>query len=206
MANKLTGYALVNLKDLIENVGEDRAKEILSAFSCPQNKDVEDFLRFKAREFSRQGIAQTHLVFTSFQELPVLIGYFTLANKTIVLPKKNLSTKWCARAKRFSVGYNIDGAFWIPAPLIAQLGKNFTNGYNDLITGDELLKLALDRVREAQAMLGGKFVYLECEDKDKLVSFYEENGFVEFGKRSLERDERDTQTGEYLIQLLKYLD
>lgn len=39
----MTGYGLVNLKEMIEEVGEDRVKEILSAFSCPLNKDVEFF-------------------------------------------------------------------------------------------------------------------------------------------------------------------
>ena len=56
-----------------------------------------------------------------------------------------------------------------------------------------------------QAVLGGKFVYLECEDKDALLNFYGDNGFVIFGKRDLDRDERDRQSGQYLVQLLKYL-
>ena len=37
------------------------------------------------------------------------------------------------------------------------------------------------------------------------VHFYSENGFVIFGKRNLDRDERDMQSGQYLLQLLKYL-
>ena len=39
-------------------------------------------------------------------------------------------------------------------PLIAQLGKNYQHGYNTLITGDELLKLACDKVKEIQLSLG----------------------------------------------------
>ena len=46
-------------------------------------------------------------------------------------------------------------------PLIAQLGKNYQHGYNTLITGDELLKLACDKVKEIQLSLGGRFVYLD---------------------------------------------
>lgn len=93
----------------------------------------------------------------------------------------------------------------ISAPLIGQLGKNFANGYDNLIPGDVLLKLATDKARAIQAVLGGKFVYLECEDKDALLNFYGDNGFVIFGKRDLDRDERDRQSGQYLVQLLKYL-
>lgn len=61
----MTGYGLVNLKDMIQELGEGRTKEILSEFSCPLNKDVEFFLHCKAIEFARQGIAQTQLVVTS---------------------------------------------------------------------------------------------------------------------------------------------
>ena len=52
--------------------------------------------------------------------------------------------------------------------------------------------------------LGGRFVYLECEDKPKLIDFYAENGFCEFDRRPLDRDETDL-SGDYLVQMLKYL-
>lgn len=56
-----------------------------------------------------------------------------------------------------------------------------------------------------QVIVGGKMVYLECEDKPRLIEFYSRNGFVNFGKRYLDKDETDTQSGEYLIQMLKYM-
>lgn len=74
-----------------------------------------------------------------------------------------------------------------------------------MITGDELLKLACDKVQEIQKNIGGKIVYLECEDTVKLVGFYQDNGFYNFGKRTLEHDETDVMSGQYLIQMLKYL-
>ena len=52
-----------------------------------------------------------------------------------------------------------------------------------LIRGDELLKLACDKVREAQYILGGRFVFLECEDKPKLKEFYEDNRICMFWKK-----------------------
>lgn len=95
--------------------------------------------------------------------------------------------------------------YTISAPLIGQLGKNYANGYNELITGDELLKLALDKVKEMQYIVGGKIVYLECEQKDKLIEFYKSNGFVNFGSRALDRDETDKLCGESLVQMLRYM-
>jgi hypothetical protein len=93
--------------------------------------------------------------------------------------------------------------YMISSPLIAQLGKN--DEYKGLISGDVLLSYACDTVKQAQALLGGKIVYLECEDKVRLLEFYRNNGFVDFGKRELEVDEKDDMEGKYLIQLLKYL-
>ena len=52
--------------------------------------------------------------------------------------------------------------------------------------------------------LGGKFVYLECEDKPFLIEFYSRNGFCAFDRRRLDRDETGLD-GDYLIQMLKYI-
>ena len=74
--------------------------------------------------------------------------------------------------------------------MLALIYENYYNDYNRLISGDVLLKLACDKIKEAQELIGGRFVFLECEDKNKLEEFYSNNGFVCFGKRNLEKDER----------------
>nr|WP_202943867.1 N-acetyltransferase [Natranaerobius thermophilus] len=191
---------------MINELGEDRVKSILSEFYCPLNIDVENFLRSgKAIEFAKQRIAATHLVFTSYKDSPVIVGYFTLASKVIVISKKSLSKNLQKRIRKFAQYDEHLRQYTMSAPLIAQLGKNFNNRYNRLITGDELLNIACEKVEKTQLDLGGKVVYLECEDKPKLRSFYEDNGFVVFGIRRLDPDERNLFEGDYLIQLLKYL-
>mgnify|MGYP000394787147 CR=1 FL=1 len=65
--------------------------------------------------------------------------------------------------------------------------------------------MACQKVTLFQLALGGKIVYLECEDKPILLEFYERNGFIPFGKRELDKDESDLMEGKYLIQLLKYM-
>lgn len=50
----MTGYRIVNLKLLVEELGEDAAKRILSGFSCPLNPDVEFFLSKKAIDFAKK--------------------------------------------------------------------------------------------------------------------------------------------------------
>lgn len=56
-------YYQVNLQNMLEELGKDRVETILSGFSCPQNEDVEYFLKRKAILFSQQGFAKTFLVF-----------------------------------------------------------------------------------------------------------------------------------------------
>lgn len=201
----MTGYNLVNLNHMLEEIEEDRIKSMLLDFSCPLNKDVEEFLHHKAIEFSKQSLARVHLVYASYKCKPVIAGYFTLSSKVIVVSRKALSNNMKKKVAKFGTFSPERKAYVISAPLIGQLGKNYTNGYNQLITGDELLKIACDKVKYIQGELGGKILYLECEDVPQLIEFYTSNGFVEFGKRELDGEETEVLKGEYLVQLLKYL-
>lgn len=203
----MTGFKIVNLKTLIEISGEEKAKAILSDFSCPMNKDVEQYLRTKAIEFAKHGWAQTHLVYASYKHEPVLVGYFTLANKYIHINpvRSKMSNTLRRRIAGFATYDSELKCYCMTAPLIGQLGKNYTNEYNKLITGDELLQIACDKVKSVQVDMGGKFTYLECEDKPVLTDFYERNGFFNFGIRQLDADEKNDFETTYLVQLLKYL-
>ena len=71
----MAGYVKVNLKEIIDELGEDRAKSILADFVCPLNKDVEYFLKNKAIEFSKQGLSTTYLIFVSHQKEYKLVAY-----------------------------------------------------------------------------------------------------------------------------------
>ncbi len=201
----MTGYQLILLKDVIDELGEEKTKEILSQFSCPLNLDVEVFLHRNAVEFAKQGITATHLVFAPHKGRPVIAGYFSLANKNIIVSNRSISASLKRRINKFGTFDPDRRGYRISAPLIAQLGKNYANSYNRLITGDELLHIACNKVVQVQEMIGGKIVYLECEDKPHLVQFYQTNGFVSFGQRELDRDETEVLSGKFLIQMLKYL-
>lgn len=134
-----------------------------------------------------------------------MVGYFSLSNKTIAVKKSSLSSKWRGRLRRFCPKNEGQDMFVLAVPLIGQVGKNFSNDYNQLITGKELLELACDAVRKAQSLLGGNLAYLECEEKEKLIEFYESNGFYIFNKRLLDKDEKSKHDGDYLVQLIKKL-
>lgn len=205
----MDGYLKVSLGEMIKQLGEDRVKSILSSFSCELNIDVEQFLKRTAIPLEKQGVSKTMLVFTQVSGEQALIGYFTLANKFIAIDKAKISESLRKRVNKFCNSFydpvsNSKIAF-ISAPLIGQLGKNYTDGLNKQITGDELLKMACEQVARAQECIGGKIVYLECEDKHKLIEFYKRNRFFQFGKRDLDADERDTLSGQHLIQMLRYM-
>lgn len=196
------GYVIINLRDIYNNIGEKKTKEILKGFECTHNKDVEYFIREKAIEFSKQLISETFIVMADYKGDKVIVGYFSITNKSIIIRKTLLSNSKRKALIKYA-RYDIEAkGYQMALPLIGQLGKNFKNGYDKLITGDELLKLACDKIKQAQEVLGGKFIYLECEDKEPLKNFYESNGFVCFGKRNLEKDEKDKNSGEYLLQMI----
>lgn len=205
-------YKVVNLSALIDEIGEGAVKRILSNFSCPLNPDVEDFLRSKAIDFAKQGWAQTHLVFflseAEKKDEKILVAYFALANKYVRIPIDLLGkagSKLRSRIKRFATYDSDHREYFFSAPLIAQLGKNYTDGNNELIEGNALLAEACHKIGKIQFELGGRFTYLECEDKPVLTEFYKRNGFYDFGKRYLDKDEVDKLSGSYLIQMLKYI-
>lgn len=201
---EITGFWQNNLRDLLAELGEERTSEILSAFECPLNPDVQSFLREKAILFSRHGYASTYLVFASHQGSVVLIGYYALAMKAVVIKGSLLSSQWRGRLRRFAF-YDSDlKQFTLSLPLIGQLGKNYAHHYDRLISGDDLLGIACETVREIQLMSSGKMVYLECEDVLPLTSFYERNGFFRFANRNLDGDERDLSQTPYLVQMIKY--
>lgn len=158
-----------------------------------------------AIDFERQGIARTFLVYAFYEEKQALCGYFTTALKHIVVNRHSISKRTARRLSRFAMPSNDPNTLVIAAPLIGQLGKNYANGYNQLITGDELLLMALDKIKEAQMILGGRVIYVECEDVEYLKEFYQSNGFVIFGKRALDKDEKTNMCGDHLMQLLKYI-
>ena len=201
---ELTGIWQVNLRDMISELGEEITQGLLSGFLCPLNPDVEQFLHDKAILFAKNNYASTYLVFMSYKEQPVLVGYYALAMKPVAIKASTLKSRWRSRLNRFATYDARLRQFSMALPLIGQLGKNFANGYNKLITGDELLQIACDTVRSIQMMTSGKMAYLECEDIAPLTEFYERNGFFRFANRNLDRDEIEQSKTKYLVQMIRY--
>ena len=52
---------VINILDLIEIMGEDNVKRILSVFDCKKNQEIEDFVRNNAIDFANRKISITYL-------------------------------------------------------------------------------------------------------------------------------------------------
>lgn len=152
---------------------EEFVKDILLDFkSVPsidnEKNDVERFLHEKSIIFEKTGLSTTHLVFRNDK----LVGYFSLANKPLVMSKKNYNKLSQNQQKKlFNRGRRDENNnYTVSSYLIGQLGKNYK--YKDLIKGIDLLTLAYNHLLEAKRYVNARFVWLECENVEKLLNFY----------------------------------
>lgn len=79
--------------------------------------------------------------------------------------------------------------YMLSAFLIAQFGKNAQ--YTEKITGNELMDMTMNILVAVQREIGGGVVYLECEERPQLLTFYEneQNRFRVFGERYSDKDQ-----------------
>ncbi len=190
---------LLNLFEIAGNTElESLASRLIQSFSCPRNAEIEDFLKCKALDFARRKCSITYLV---LDEETRLLGYFTLAHKNLYVNSEQLSQTRKRRLRTFAGPDDGAGLFNVSAFLIAQLGRNFAIPPEMGIKGDVLLHMAMTKLQEAQGIVGGGVVFLECEDEEKLLAFYqrEPNCFIPIGQRIAQSD------GTKYWQLIRFL-
>lgn len=114
-------YVAVNILDMLNAIGEDAVKNILSDFLCPKNLEIESFAKQNALEFAKRKMSITYLVIDEEGQLAAIFALILAA---------------------------------------------------------------------VQREIGG-MVYLECEDRPKLLAFYEneQNRFRVFGERYSDKDQ-----------------
>jgi len=175
--------SLWKLTDFEKAAGAETFARTLSCFSCPLNRDVEDYLKNpkRATNSSHMSSSVTYLILDS--QSYDLLGYFTLMMKAYSVEAKLLSSKNRRLVERFSQ-FSKDGKCVVPVYLIAQLGKNLALPKEQRISGVDLLKLALDRFHNVRKEIGGKLVMVEREtNRPKLMEFYNKNGFKSWTRR-----------------------
>ena len=198
----LEHFFVINLREYLDNEDStNKLYKLLSSFSCPLNPDVEHFLKHNALEFTRKDQSVTYLVFRqNNQKDAYFVGYFSLTIKPVSIHVSTISKSMARKLERISVLDENAGTYTVSAYLIAQLGKNFALSKEKRISGDELLELALDIIYQAKYLLGGVIEFLECEDNEALMNFYERNGFRFFNSRVAQGE-----SPHKLNQLLKFI-
>ncbi|CAM3862793.1 hypothetical protein [Alkalicoccus chagannorensis] len=179
---------VVSLGDLIESERtEEEIKNLLFSFetlptiSAVGAKDVEHFIKEKAIEFQRMDLSRTYLVLSRYQGKFFLAGYFSIANKPLVIPKKQYQKfPTSVRKRLMGQGHKTEQRnYQIKSYLLGQLGKNYSQVAKEAgaASGSDILELAQKKVKEAYKLMGGRILYLECEDNEKITGFYEKNGY-----------------------------
>ncbi|WP_455720671.1 GNAT family acetyltransferase [Agathobacter sp.] len=196
-------FLILNIKEYLKlgTDGEIMLHQIFSSFSCKLNSDVERFLLNQSIEFTKKNQSVTYIVISPTQG--TIVGYFTITIKPITINVETFSNTVKRKIARVSEQNTETGNYSLSAYLIAQLGKNYSDSVNELITGRQLLDLAIEKIKELQYMVGGMVVFLEAENNEKLLNFYEiQNNFKQFATR----ETLSSVAGNHnLIQLLKIL-
>lgn len=196
-------FLILNIREYLRQgqSGEDLLQQVFTTFSCDRNLDVERFLLEQSINFTKKNQSVTYVVLTP--EEGQIIGYFTITIKPITVNGDSFSNTVKKKIARVSEQDEESGNYSLSAYLIAQLGKNFKDGANEKISGDQLLGLAIEKIKELQYMAGGMVIFLEAENEEKLIHFYEDkNGFKRFDTKEIKSGTEDAHT---LIQLLKVL-
>jgi len=178
---------ILKLGDLIKTHTEEELSAFLYSFETISAQyivgadDVQNFLRTKAIQFEKMDLARTYFVMSTYQSVPLIAGYFAISNKPLSISKRNFATlSKNARKRLMGIGYKTEQeSYEISGYLLGQLGKNYSSAARkaNTITGDELLTLSYAEIKKAHELIGGRILYLECENHYKVEEFYIKNGF-----------------------------
>jgi len=176
-------FECISLDYVIEKLTTDEIEKAFDNFYCKNDPDISDFLKNerKARLFEMKSKSRTYLIINSEQsnEFIEIIAFFTIAIQILKIPADYSNTQVRNLDGLYSRRGN-DNISEIPAYLIGQIAKN--DLYSKRIDGKEIVEQAISMINKAQKIVGGRVVYLECNDEFKLLKFYRDNGFKEFRK------------------------
>ena len=136
---------------------------------------MEKFLHNKAIEIEKKFISTTHLLFDDKK----LVGYLSLSNKSLILPKERIEKLSNSKRKRLlQSGQTLEnGHLVVNSYLIGQLGKNYDLPKEIQVKGVDLLTLAFNLLLEVKKIMTARYVWLECRNSEKLIDFYKKFGF-----------------------------
>lgn len=148
-------------------------QRVLSHFTCHQNIDIIHFLTEKAVDYERHHISRT---FFFVNEQGDWLGFFVLSLRVLDM------RDWDKKVKKqfLCSGKSPNNVQFIPTYLIAQLARN--DHFSNEINGRIMMNAVLKQLDETRRILGGKIVWLDSVNHEKVIQFYEQFGFRKVGQ------------------------
>jgi len=174
---------VIPLKTLLDEHDEEKVKTLLDTFSCSKNLDVENFLKNSAILFEKLNKSRTYLIFK--KGTTDILAYFTLTISILKIVDEDVSKKTLKRLNGMSKEKKE-----FPVYLIGQLGKN--DKFWDEISGKFILETAISYIYDANEIVGGRVILIETLNNEKLIKFYEDNGFKILQKRIDKKVDKNT--------------
>lgn len=196
MITTLDGHNIYTMP-LRKLINSESIQKILNTYTNGgRNSDVEDFIRHKAIPFEKASYSRTTLVFSDDHEL---CGYYSIVSKPMVIASAHWNKLTPTKRKEISGSkseISTADKKVLTAILIGQIGKNF--GCRHQIKGDDLMKLVEVSTHDSWEISGGKFAWLEADDKEELRQFYERNNYKKLSLTVENDDGSVSTTNEFL--------
>ena len=173
----------------------------LDSFSCG-DEDLDDFFHNDTLLYAEQLLGKTYYFATNGDD-PQIVCAFTLANDSIkaaLIPNasRNKIQRKIPNSKR-TRSY--------PAVLIGRLGvsKNFQG--KNLSVGSQVIEFIASWFIHPDNKTGCRFIVVDAYNKDKILHFYEKNGFkFLYSSEELEKEANHIPLEENLTSRMMYLD
>ncbi|HEM2548370.1 TPA: hypothetical protein U0431_001154 [Streptococcus suis] len=166
-----------NERKIRQKIREEFSTIVSNQVSFGKNSDMLEYLKNEAITTELTHKSRNFIIIdqeVSEKKFEIL-GFFTLTLKIV-----NVQTLDDVIRKSFVLsGKNASHLEYLPGLLIAQFGKNL---HFNKITGREVMELVVEKIQLAQSILGGKMVYLDSINEEKVISFYKSFGFIEYGE------------------------
>jgi len=160
-------YKLFSLRELLLSSSKNQIKKILKTFKCEKNKDLESFLHNKAILFEEKGRSRTYIYINIIEK--EVVAYFTISISSLYIEnfsKETISYIYGEQKIKFKC---------LPCYLIGQLGKS---DKCKIKVGKFLLKRAIKIILDGYNIFNGRFILLDAINNEKIIKFYEDNGFM----------------------------
>lgn len=141
----------------------------LKDFVCRHETDISDFFKSKAVKASKEMMSKSYCLYD--EETKEMVAAFCVLNTS--LPTENLPN-YARRSINKNVKYEKQRKHY-PATLIGQFAV--FDRFADLHLGDDILSFVILWIISEGQKMGNRFVVVDAINNEKVIKFYERNGF-----------------------------